>query len=260
MELNYSAQTHPGAVRANNEDSFSADTDLGLFVVADGMGGHRAGEVASAMVIHQSHKYIEQGHSLVDALRQTHKDILKAGDSNHRAMGSTAVAMASNELSYEISWVGDSRAYLWDFRPAKMCLTRLTNDHSFVQTLIDRGTISEDEARVHPQRNVITQCMGNQQQKEVNAELRRLYWKQKQWIILCSDGLTTELTDKEIMKILNKCESPQDAVDQLLNEAINRGGSDNITIVVVDSPVKDSVIGNLLGGLQSLIRPSSSRT
>lgn len=259
MELNFAAQTHPGAVRANNEDSFSADVDLGLFVVADGMGGHRAGELASAMVIHQSHHYIKQGDDLVDALRQTHKDILNTGDNNHRAMGSTAVALYSNELSYEVSWVGDSRAYLWDFRPAKMCLTRLTNDHSFVQTLIDRGSITEDEARVHPQRNVITQCMGNQQQKEVDAELRRLFWKQKQWVLLCSDGLTTELTDKEIMKILNACGSPTEAVNRLLQEAINRGGSDNITIVIVDTPVKDSVLGNFLGGLHSLIKSSSSR-
>jgi protein phosphatase len=259
MELNFAAQTHPGAVRENNEDSFSADTDLGLFVVADGMGGHRAGEVASAMVIRQSHNYIEQGYDLIEALRQTHRDILAAGDTNHRAMGSTAVALQSNELSYEVSWVGDSRAYLWDFRPAKMCLTRLTNDHSFVQTLIDRGSITEDEARVHPQRNVITQCMGNKQQKEVDAELRRLFWKQKQWVVLCSDGLTSELTDKEITKILLPCDSPTEAVDRLLQEAINRGGSDNITIVIIDSPVKDSMIGNIFGGLQSLIKSSSSR-
>merc|ERR1711916_11720 len=144
----------------------SADDQLGLFMVADGMGGHKAGEVASAIAIHQTHVYVAQGVSLPEALRKTHLDILNAAETKNNGMGSTGVAILQNGHDYEVNWVGDSRAYRYSFGPGENKLERITQDHSFVQKLIDNGNITEEEARHHPQRNVITQCLGNKMQSE----------------------------------------------------------------------------------------------
>ncbi|GAB2188994.1 PP2C family protein-serine/threonine phosphatase [Sessilibacter sp. MAH2] len=259
MPLNYAAESHCGAVRTNNEDSFSADADMGLFMVADGMGGHKAGEVASAVAIYQSRRYLNEGLSLADALNQSHKDILEVGSGiNKIGMGSTAVALQNYGRSYEISWVGDSRAYLWDVDDGSGRLSRLTHDHSFVQTLIDQGQISELEARHHPQRNVITQCLGNPQQDQVYPGSRTFNWKPNQWILLCSDGLTGELQDEQIAHILAGSSDLQEAVKYLMNQAIANGGHDNISIIIIETPAKATRLSKFRSRVNALFNRDKS--
>ena len=259
MPVKFAAKTSPGAVRTNNEDSYSADPDLGLFMVADGMGGHKAGEVASAIAIFQAHNYVANKTPLAEALRKTHRDILNAGETKNNGMGSTGVAVLQNGQDYEVNWVGDSRAYRYSFANKQGHLERLTKDHSFVQTLIDNGSISEQEARNHPQRNVITQCLGNKMQNDVKVGETKGAWKANEWLILCSDGLTGELTDEQMSNILKDSQSTDDAVDNLVQKAMEYGGSDNITVVVVESPLagksQPTIINRIKGFFSS---PSTS--
>lgn len=236
MPVKFAARTDPGAVRTNNEDSYSVDAELGLFMVADGMGGHAAGEVAAAIAVHQTHKYVVEGVKLADAISRTHQDILAAGREQNNGMGSTAVVMQQRNNDYEINWVGDSRAYVYSFGTEQHKLERISHDHSFVQTLIDKGSISELEARSHPQRNIITQCLGNKLQSDVNVGVTKGSWRSNQWMVLCSDGLTGELDDRAILQTLSSSSNSIEAVNRLIDQAIQFGGADNITVVIIESP------------------------
>ncbi|WP_317928698.1 PP2C family protein-serine/threonine phosphatase [Halioxenophilus sp. WMMB6] len=253
MPVSFAAKTDPGKVRTNNEDSYTVDVNLGLFMVADGMGGHDAGEVAAAMAIFQTHRYIAAGVSLTDSLSKTHQDILQAGGKNRHSMGSTGVALHHLGDQYEVGWVGDSRAYRYTFGTGQNLLERLTQDHSFVQTLIDQGSITEEEARVHPQRNVITQCLGNRSQEQVKVGKTAGIWRPNQWLLLCSDGLTGELDDQAISQILSSCNGSENAVELLVQAAIAKGGNDNITVIIVESPKQPSWIDSFRQKLLSLL-------
>ncbi|MBB3168534.1 PP2C family protein-serine/threonine phosphatase [Simiduia aestuariiviva] len=237
--LNYSAATDKGLSRDNNEDTYYAGPDVGVWVVADGMGGHEAGEVASAIVRDSIKQQIQSQSSLSQAIENSHKAILEAVKHGVGApgMGSTVVALRSRQTEYEVAWVGDSRAYLWTFKPDGGSLEQLTLDHSYVQMLVDTGAISASDKNQHPDRNVITQCLGSQELKNVRVDQVHGVWEKDQWIILCSDGLTDELSDEIIARILCESRSPKDAVAKLLQAALDSGGSDNITIQVVESPL-----------------------
>lgn len=257
MPVKYAARTDSGAVRTNNEDSFSVDGELGLFMVADGMGGHAAGEVAAAIAIHQTHKYVVDGLSLADAISRTHHDILAASSERSNGMGSTAVVMQQKKNDhYEINWVGDSRAYAYSFGSSQHKLERISHDHSFVQTLVDKGSITEAEARNHPQRNIITQCLGNKMQPDVNVGITKGSWRANQWLILCSDGLTGELDDRTILQILSSSSNSVEAVNRLIEQAIHFGGADNVTVVIIESPKKMNVLQLALQKIKALFDPS----
>lgn len=236
---NFGAATDKGLHRHNNEDSFLSVPEKGLWLVADGMGGHEAGEVASAIVVETIQQQTAAGRSLVDSIRDSHASVLKAVDQGLGAegMGSTVVALQSNEHGYEIAWVGDSRAYVWTPDDAGGTLEQLSTDHSYVQLLLASGAIGEQEAANHPDKNVITQCIGSQDVNGVQVDTVKGQWREGQWILLCSDGLTDEVDDETIAQILCEANSLRDALDLLMRRALNNGGRDNVTVQIVESPL-----------------------
>ena len=152
-EVSYAARTDVGKKRQHNEDCYGVNETLGLYVIADGMGGHASGEVASKIAVAVIEEKVTQGLTLVDAIEQAHLAILEGVENGEgkKGMGTTIVAVQLHENEYTLAWVGDSRAYLWDG-----VISQLTKDHSMVQMLIDSGQITEAEARVHPGKNIIS--------------------------------------------------------------------------------------------------------
>lgn len=246
--LEYSATTHPGLKRGNNEDCFLSAPNADLWVVADGMGGHEAGEVASAIVRETFEDYVQKGapFSLTDAIQKSHETILSSADNGigARGMGSTVVALLNQKQHYQVAWVGDSRAYLWTPNEYGGELTRLTTDHSYVQMLYASGVISAADVEKHPEKNIITQCLGMQELTQVKVDITAGQWQKNQWILLCSDGLTDELSDSAIANILEHSPNSLTAVDQLLHEALTSGGRDNITLQIIESPIVNDAAAN----------------
>ncbi len=224
----------PGRQRGYNQDSYCLRPDIGLYLMADGVGAHLKGEVASAMVIEQAAAGLEAGESLPAALRRANSAIIAAAARDETAanMASTAVALRLDHCDYEVAWVGDSRAYLWDGR----ALRQLTRDHSYVQRLMDMGAISEEEAAAHPQRHVVTQALGavDDDALQVDTITGRLARGQK--ILLCCDGLTDEVDDEQLTALIGAGGSDQEIVDSLIKTANDNGGSDNITVILVAAP------------------------
>jgi len=233
IKINEASATHSGLVRETNEDAFWADPTIRLWVVADGMGGHRAGEVASAIVIKEICRSIQNGKSLSEAISVAHlaiRDAAARGEGGWN-MGSTVVAARLEGLHYQIAWVGDSRAYLWN----GVELLRLTKDHSYVQLLLDKGLISEEEVYSHPSRNLIAQGLGvggvdgeTIKVDQVEGELSI-----GDTLFLCSDGLTGEIHDDVIAGIMVDVKDNDERLQRLINSALDAGGSDNITVILV---------------------------
>ncbi len=230
--ISYGDGSDVGRVRELNEDSYIADRELGLWLVADGMGGHRGGEVASAIASEAVVEAVRSGSSLSQAIQQAHDQVLEAGERGQGSpnMGSTIVALrVENNRDYEVAWVGDSRAYLWDGQ-----LHQLSRDHSYVQWLVDRGEISAEQARLHPKSNVITQALGIRGQS-IRVESLKGQLQKGEKILLCSDGLNGEVSDAEIARIMGADVSEQSLVDRLIEAALQRGGRDNISVLVVSA-------------------------
>ncbi len=223
--------THVGLRREHNEDTYYGDSQLGLWLVADGMGGHEFGEVASALARDTIVEQVRNGAPLSDAIRAADQSIIQQSQRRNEAlpMGTTIVAAQLSGTRFEIAWVGDSRIYLWDGQ-----LQQLSQDHSYVQELIEQGAITAEQARSHPHRNVITQALGVTDPQALKVEVMRGELKPQMQLLLCSDGLTEEVDDANIAKILAKTElSPQECVDQLVLAALDGGGSDNVTVVLL---------------------------
>lgn len=229
--------TDKGRKRDHNEDSYIADPETGFFIIADGMGGYEAGEVASALVVESVCRDVSNGLPLDEAFGQAHSNVRKAAaDGRGRSgMGAAAVALKIEGADFQVAWVGDSRAYLWDG-----CLTRLTRDHSFVQKMMDTGVLTEEEARMHPKRNVLTQALGAQDiaGPAVDVVFGSLYRGQK--ILLCSDGLTGALKDEEISVIMGQDLPPQECASALIRAANDHGAKDNVSVILVASMVERS--------------------
>lgn len=233
------ASTHPGMVRADNEDAYVAVD--GLFLVADGMGGHQAGEVASAIAVDTLHASHTTGlTSVIDlerAVRDANSSIRQqAAETIDRAgMGTTLSGLAALKPSgpnrvpqLAVVNVGDSRTYLL----REQRLVRLTVDHSYVQELVRAGQITDQEARFHPRRNIVTRALGIDHSIAVDAWVRSCVKGDR--YLVCSDGLVDEVPDHEIAALLAAVSDPQAAADQLVEMANRHGGRDNVTVVVVD--------------------------
>ncbi|WP_196140935.1 PP2C family serine/threonine-protein phosphatase [Aliikangiella sp. G2MR2-5] len=228
--------TDVGCVRELNEDSlYSGD---GLWLVADGMGGHACGEVASQLAAETISSEFLQAGDLSQAIQKAHKQIIKAGEEGQgqSGMGTTVVALAANAKSYQIAWVGDSRAYLWDHK--KKSLSQLTEDHSLIVRLINSGLISAEEAKSHPQRHMITQCLGSVEIGDVKVDTLEAQWLPGQSILLCSDGLSDDVSEAEISKVLGNSDSVEQKMVQLVELAKAAGGKDNISAILVESPIQ----------------------
>lgn len=235
VSLHWAVKTDVGRVRTLNEDSCIAMPPV--FAVADGMGGHEAGEIASALTVGRLGEFVGKAppnvEQIANSLRETHlalQDATVEGESVQ--MGTTVVGLLLVENSSTVSWlivnIGDSRAYVL----VDGDVHQLTHDHSYVQELVDGGEISASQARIHPERNVITQALG------LGEELQPDYWirpvKALERFLLCSDGLSGELDEREIQELLRSPQLPEDLVDAFVARALERGGHDNVTVIVVD--------------------------
>ena len=244
-QLSVAGQTHVGRVRAANEDSYqvlwgekSPQGIDALLVVADGMGGHAAGEVASEMAVDEVVGLMTgsdgttgtRGQDYLDVLgrilQEVNTAVYQAGqDSDKRGMGTTCtVAVVRGDQLY-VSHVGDSRAYL--FRAGD--LHQITKDHSWVEEQVAQGTLNREEARNHPNRNIITRAIGLEPQVKVDGYLVSLV--SNDILLLCSDGLTTMIEDSQIESIIANS-SPEEAGGALIHAANNEGGHDNITVAI----------------------------
>lgn len=231
----------PGRRRANNEDSYLYDADLQLWAVADGMGGHEAGEVASAIAIHVLRDQIALGAPITDAIQSAHKAVLDAATEiqGTRGMGSTIVALSCHQNEWQLAWVGDSRAYLWTSDEEGGDLQQLSVDHSYVQMLFQSGAISEEGMEDHPSKHIVTQCLGSTELTKVKVDTLQQVWEPQQTLLLCSDGLNDELRDESIAQILCQYQDPAEAAEALLNAALAAGGKDNITVQLITSPLDE---------------------
>ncbi len=229
-----------GRVRARNEDSYALVEDAGLFVVADGMGGHGNGDIASRIAVaavldeYRRHPTESQGELAVaerlqSAFAQAHEQIRAAGDrdTSLRGMGTTVIAVVIDEDSAVIGHVGDSRAYALRGGTLK----QLTEDHSWVHEQVAAGYLSAAQAREHPFKSVVTRALGGEQ--DVEVDLRRVRLQPGDLLFLCSDGLTTMLTDEEIAQLLAEGGEPDAMSSRLVAAANERGGADNITVVLL---------------------------
>ena len=235
MKLRWGATTDVGMVRQQNEDSYLAEDNL--FAVADGMGGHNAGEVASALAITTVRSGAKSGILTADQFRdlvvQANTAIYTASldDSTQSGMGTTLTAVAvvpGEEPRILVANVGDSRTYM--FRNG--VLTRLSVDHSYVQELVNEGIITPEAARVHPRRNIVTRAMGIDRSVQVDVFSNLVRTGDR--LVLCSDGLVDEVPDSDIATILSEHSDPQDAAEALVMVANANGGRDNTTVIVVD--------------------------
>ena len=225
--------THVGLRRTRNEDTYYADAGLGLFLVADGMGGHQHGEVASALVRDAVADLVTRGHNLAEAVRRADERLLALARDSQDAlpMGTTIAALRVSGENYEVAWVGDSRIYLW-----QNALKQISQDHSLVQELVAAGTLDPAQAQRHPQRNVITQALGITAAERLQIGVSRGRLQPGMRFLLCSDGLTDEVDDAAIGRIVARSDlAAQECVDHLLLAALDAGGGDNITCVLVRS-------------------------
>ncbi len=232
-QLKYGFSTNVGNVRSHNEDYIRTEPESGLWVVADGMGGHKGGETASAIAADFIVDKTKAGEPLEKSIAQSHHAIKQASKEGKgpEGMGTTVVALRINDNKYEIAWVGDCRAYLWD----GITLKQLTKDHSYVQHLVDTGVISPGESAKHPYQDVLTQALGAVDIKDVNVETIHHELHQNEQILLCSDGLTKEITDEGIADALALELEEQKKVDLLIRTALKNGGKDNITAILVSA-------------------------
>ncbi|MFC9351107.1 PP2C family protein-serine/threonine phosphatase [Arthrobacter sp. NPDC057013] len=236
LRLSYGYGTDRGLRRELNEDSYIASDPV--FAVADGMGGHEAGEVASGLCVRALARLPQLATGERTATAGVVQQYLASADESIRsATGSRAGTTLSGVVVVEqmgvpywlVMNIGDSRTY----RLSQGRLAQVSVDHSEVQELVERGEITAEEAAVHPRRHVVTRALGAGDETEAD------YWllpiEEGDRVMVCSDGLNGELTDAEMREILSTVEDPQEAVDALIQAALRRGGRDNITVIVIDA-------------------------
>lgn len=238
----FAAASHVGNVRDNNEDSYICDTENNVWIIADGMGGLGFGEVASAISGFTIRNQLHHGHGVNQAIELAHQEIKSYAlkETMNTNMGTTIVLLVCHGGLYNIFWVGDSRAYL--FQPhaqrgsVRGSLRQLTTDHSLVQALVERGEITADQAKTDPRKNAVTRALGVQEIDTVRADSISDKWVPGNQILLCSDGLSDCVSDAEIESILSQEFSDQHKTDNLIRQALSNGGRDNITAVLISAP------------------------
>lgn len=234
--------------RKHNEDCYEIDHDRRLFVVADGMGGHSHGEVASRIAVDTIREFVQSGDTeeagrrfgqsanvkdhadrLRLAVHSAHAQVLRAihQDGSLQGMGTTVAGLLVNGGTAALAHVGDSRVY----RYRDGAFEQLTQDHTWVHEQVQAGYLSEEQARHHPLKNVVTRALGSE--KEVDVDLQEVEVRSGDLYLLCSDGLTTMLDDAEIEEILKRGGPLDDLCRDLISEANLRGGLDNVTVILV---------------------------
>ncbi|MCU1602350.1 MAG: protein serine/threonine phosphatase [Frankiales bacterium] len=234
LAIRYAARSHAGLLRSLNEDSVYAGPRL--LAVADGMGGHAAGEVASAVAIASIAPLDEDapGADLLAALSgaamtaNTHLQQMAAADNQLAGMGTTLVALLFSGSRVGLAHVGDSRCYL--LRDGE--LSQITHDHTLVQTLVDEGRISDEEASTHPQKSVLTRVLDGRPDVELDLSVREARVGDR--FLVCSDGLTGPVASNDTLREALLIANPQESVDRLVALALKGGGPDNVTAIVAD--------------------------
>jgi PPM family protein phosphatase len=264
VRLLHAARTDVGMIRSGNEDNYAVHVppngDRGLFIVADGMGGHAAGEVASLMAVETLERELaglkdlddkSSGERVMDALRMANRTIhdRTITEVDKQGMGTTASVLIVSGMRYMIGQVGDSRVYL--LRDG--ALQQLTKDHSYVQEQVDAGFLTPEQARYHPYSNVITRCVGASPdvQPDVYAGEIRI----GDLFLVASDGLTGMVDDRRLQMLLMSRSVPERKVHSLIAEANGRGGLDNITAIVVQVAPDDDGTGDARTQEINTVRP-----
>jgi PPM family protein phosphatase len=254
MPLRRGAATDVGRMRDGNEDSYLSEGPVAA--VADGMGGHRAGEVASATAMEALKELAAGGpwgnegaatRALKDVVVQANRRIyeMAAKDSSRAGMGTTLTALLEDGDTIHLAHVGDSRAYL--LRDGE--LSQLTVDHTLVQRMRDEGRLTQEEAERHPQRSIITRALGIDPEVEIDLSTFKILPGDR--ILLCSDGLSGPVSDEKIRNVLLRVRDPQAAADRLIQLANEAGGPDNITAVVLDHGSPPARAGEATGELSA---------
>jgi len=235
--MKWSQATETGLVRKQNEDNFCICPDIGLFAIADGMGGHQAGEIASRLATQKLADFIrtylefysDQKTLLTKGMQEINHQIYLISQQNKRyqGMGTTLTAALIQNNHLYLAHIGDSRLYLLRQEQIK----QLTEDHTVVQNLVTSGTITADQARTHPKRHILTRALGID--SNVKAEISQINLKAQDKILLCTDGLTNYVTPEEIHHLVNNAAEVKQAVHNLTEMALERGGADNITVILV---------------------------
>jgi len=250
MRISYQAVTDVGRKRKGNEDSLFMNPEQKLFVVADGMGGHAAGEIASRVAVDAINEFVcltggdeeitwpfgldenisYDGNRLKTAIRHANRKVLEATKekTEYEGMATTVAAVLVDGDVANLGHVGDSRIYLF----SEGTFTQLTSDHSWVNEQIQSGVISADQARSHPLRNVVTRALGGKADLVVDMQTRRM--QTDDVLLLCSDGLTSMVPDEDIARVLGEANGDiEKAARDLVAEANAHGGEDNITVVLL---------------------------
>jgi len=241
VHLLHAARTDVGMIRSGNEDSYHAEVNgfRGLYIVADGMGGHAAGEVASEMAVQIVKRELADLRELEsdDARRRVQDSLKRANRAIHdrtitevdkQGMGTTASVLLMNARYFLIGQVGDSRVY----RLRDGALSQITKDHSYVQEQVDAGFLTPEQARYHPYSNVITRCVGASPDVEPDAYTGDV--RVGDLFLVASDGLTGMVDDRRLAQLLVNRHTPERKVHNLIAEANGRGGLDNITAIVIE--------------------------
>ena len=240
VELAVAARTDVGMVRSGNEDNFFAEADpaRGIFIVADGMGGHAAGEVASEMAVQIVARELAAVHDVreADSQQRVMSALVAANhaiyermlsESDKQGMGTTVSSLVLSHGHYLIGQVGDSRVYM--LRDG--LLSQLTKDHSYVQEQVDAGFLTPEQARYHPYSNVITRCVGAGEAVQPDVYTGELCVGDV--LLVASDGLTGMVDDRRLQQLLLARSTPARIVDALIADANGRGGLDNVTAIVI---------------------------
>lgn len=244
--------THCGQVRNHNEDAggiFENKTSQPIAIIADGMGGHKAGDVASMLAVENMKKRWEETEAvqspndieqwLQSIIRETNEQIFRKSQENKQleGMGTTLVAAVISGNSLTIAHIGDSRLYIARGEHVE----QLTEDHSFVNELVKRGEITEGDAEVHPYKNYIIRALGTE--ARVDTDIKTLTWDAGDRLLLCSDGLSDKLSQTELAQFITADKGMNEIGQELIDLANERGGEDNISLILIAHDGSDSEAG-----------------
>lgn len=238
--------------RDHNEDTYYIGPARDLVVVADGVGGHHAGEIASQVTCEVLARDVQAAADLEPAIRRANLEVAEAVATGRgkSGMATTVVAAYFQGNHYQLAWVGDSRAYLWDGQ-----LKLLTRDHSYVEALLEKGEISFEEARHHPRKNVIVQAVGLQDADKLRVGINQGELLPGQVLILCSDGLSDVVDSADLVAIVSTDKPLAERSVDLVQAAAARGGRDNITAVLIGGAVSGAGDGGEGGGADDSTGP-----
>lgn len=227
------AVSHPGNKRKFNQDAYFCHDQHGIWAIADGMGGHEAGDVASQTIIQSLANLAQSGAennslmNITSLLEDVNQQLFAQNQANDRMVGSTiALVQVDNNICHCL-WVGDSRIYLY----RQQQFAQISSDHSYVQQLVDNGEITAKQAKTHQKRNVLTRAIGSAEELSFDTKNITVYANDK--ILICSDGLYSEVSTEEITAIL-EYSSAQTACENLLNLCLSRQANDNVSFVLVE--------------------------